>query len=144
MPLTVFPLGYTNSNYLYNMVKNHRKIIDTARQITTEKNRNIEDILTTNTNDSITTDTTKAEDHSDRLVLIGLVSLGILLILLLKWCLEKITENTSSPTERTPLLQNAAPSSTLLSPSDQSPPTDRNRLELGLAAGQGGRKETEG
>ena len=121
MILTVLPLGYTNNNYLYNMVKNRRKINDTPRQITTKKIGNNEDILTTNTNDSITTDTPKVEDHSDTLALLGLVSLGIPIVLLLKWCLQKLMEKTSSTTERTPLLQDK--------PSDQSPPTDK---ELGL------------
>ena len=137
MSPTAFPLGYTNSNYLYSMVINHNKIFDTTRQITTETTRNIENILTTNITDSITKDALKVEDPSDKLVLFGLVNLVILIAFLLNGCLHKIMENTGSPTERTPLLQDLPPSYTELSPSEQSPPMGE---DLGLGPRQKGKK----
>ena len=130
MSPNAFPFGYTNSNYLYSMVINHKKILDTTRQITTETTRNIENILTTNITDSITKDALKVEDPSDKLVLFGLVNL-------LNGCLHKIMENTGSPTERTPLLQDLPPSYTELSPSEQSPPMGE---DLGLGPRQKGKK----
>ena len=151
MPLTVFPLGYTNSNYLYKMVMNHKKISSTTRQITTATTRNIANIFTTYRTDNITTDAPEVQSITETEVreldtvipVATAIAMAIFLsmVFLFIWFIEKrrwrSRSSRRSPQETSPLLPRTPwgsqpPSYAELSPSYPSPPAYE---ELHLVAG---------
>ena len=149
----VFALGYTNSNHLYKIVMNHKKIITTTRQITGATTQNLVNVIFNNTTSNITTDAPEVDSNDNDDSPIFLIPAGsmiamILLYVLFKWCVQKIMaickrSNSSSSTnpnsgETTPLLQHKypvdgqPPSYAELSPSYPSPPA---YLELNMGTG---------
>ena len=117
MSPNVSPLGYINSNYLYRMVLNNKKITTTARQITTATTRNIANVFTTNTTDNITTDASKTEistktefpelDTISPLVMAITMALFLSIVFIFVWWVERRSwpfNSRSSPRETSPLL----------------------------------------
>ena len=137
MPSILTHLGYTNNNFLYNMVMTHKKT--TTGKITTAVTENLENVFMPDKTDYIINDSYKVETNNDPNPmmgsLIGLIPLGIaitvyLIYVLFKWCVKKILARCrgSNPRETTPLLQHKItvggqpPSYAELSPTYPSPP----------------------
>ena len=151
MSLNVFPLGYANSNYLYRMVMNHKKITSTQRQITSATTRNIANLFTTYRTDNITTAAPEVQSPTetevpelDTIIPIAtaiampiFLSMVFLSIWFIKKSMWKSRRSRSSPKETSPLLPKTPagsqpPSYAKLSPGYHSPPVYE---ELHLVAG---------
>ena len=84
MSPTVFPLGYTNSNYLSDVVTNQSKPLNTGQQIVTSTSRDITNGLMPYLTNSTATDTadgdiiTKAEVHAWILLIWGIFLIALL------------------------------------------------------------------
>ena len=100
MSPTPFPLGYNSSNYLYSMLMNQQKIMNTTRQISPGTTQNIANVLKTFMTDNITTDaprdesTTETEEWGRKIASFCKMIIICPIIVLIVWCFEKIIDKS--------------------------------------------------